>query len=110
MLNASLIELATEKFLASREGAAEGGGSRGNSAAPERFGARSAPLVPFKMGSDFVKQTHLHHKSRIRYLFFLRRMIQRKKFHTAMTDQFALAIVCRHQVTFRNHRLAVFKS
>ncbi|RJP44859.1 hypothetical protein C4587_01500 [Candidatus Parcubacteria bacterium] len=23
-----------------------------------RFGARSAPSVPFKIGSDFVKQTH----------------------------------------------------
>jgi hypothetical protein len=23
-----------------------------------QFGARSAPLIPFKKGSDFVKQTH----------------------------------------------------
>ena len=27
-------------------------------ASPERFGARSAPSVLFKKGSDFVKQTH----------------------------------------------------
>jgi len=25
-----------------------------------QFGARSAPSVPFKKGSDFVKQTHTH--------------------------------------------------
>ena len=25
-----------------------------------QFGARSAPSVPFKIGSDFVKQTHIN--------------------------------------------------
>jgi len=44
--------------LASREGAAEGE-CGGNSAAPERSaGAKRRRSVPFKIGSDFVKQTH----------------------------------------------------
>ena len=48
-----------EKILASREGAAEGGWGEGIFARPSvQFGARSAPSVPLKKGSDFVKQTH----------------------------------------------------
>jgi len=46
-----------------------GGGKRGRAKIPSpnplpfarpsvQFGARSAPSVPFKKGSDFVKQTH----------------------------------------------------
>jgi len=36
-----------------------GGWGKGIFARPSvQFGARSAPSVPFKMGSDFVKQTH----------------------------------------------------
>ena len=48
-----------EKILASREGEAEGGFKGGIPPRPSvQFGARSAPSVPFKKGSDFVKQTH----------------------------------------------------
>jgi len=47
-----------------------GGGKRGRAKIPSpptpflfarpsvQFGARSAPSIPFKKGSDFVKQTH----------------------------------------------------
>ncbi|MBI5729109.1 MAG: hypothetical protein HY983_02630 [Candidatus Magasanikbacteria bacterium] len=45
--------------MSSREGAAEGRVQGGNSAAPERPAeAKRRRLIPFKIGSDFVKQMH----------------------------------------------------
>ena len=43
-----------------------------------QFGARSAPSIPFKKGSDFVKQTH---RNRVLFLHFYLQFARRAAMH-----------------------------